>query len=96
MTLIDDYTRNTWVYFLNQKSEVFEKFCHFKTLVEKKSGHYIKVLRTDGGGEYISKEFLHFCRENGIHKQFTTRYTPQQNGVEEGRIGPSWTWSEVC
>eukprot|EP00253_Pinus_taeda_P004978 PITA_04978 len=43
----------------------------------------IKVLRTDRGGEYISKEFLRFCRENGIHKQFTARYTPQQNGVAE-------------
>eukprot|EP00253_Pinus_taeda_P028656 PITA_28656 len=40
-------------------------------------------MRTDRGGEYISKEFLRFCRENGIHKQFTTRYTPQQNGVAE-------------
>ena len=81
LTFIDDYTRKTWVYFLNQKSEVFKKFRHFKMLVEKQSGHYIKVLRTDRGGEYISKEFLCFCKENGIQKQFTTRYTPQQNGV---------------
>lgn len=68
---------------LKHKSEVFEKFCHFKNLVEKQCGHYIKVLRTDRGGEYISKDFLHFCRENGIQKQFTVRYTPQQNGVAE-------------
>eukprot|EP00253_Pinus_taeda_P013378 PITA_13378 len=47
------------------------------------SGLHIKVLRTNRGGEYISKEFLQFCRENGIHKQFTARYTPQQNGVAE-------------
>lgn len=40
-------------------------------------------MRTDKGGEYISKEFLRFCRESGIHKQFTPRYTPQQNGVAE-------------
>ena len=26
---------------------------------------------------------MNFCRENGIHKQFTTMYTPQQNGVAE-------------
>jgi len=29
------------------------------------------------------RNFYIFCRENGIHKQFTTRYTPQQNGVAE-------------
>ena len=26
VTFIDDYSRNTWIYFLNTKSEVFEKF----------------------------------------------------------------------
>ena len=55
LTFIDDYTRKTWVYFLKLKSEVLEKFCHFKALVEKQSGKHIKVLRTDRGGEYISK-----------------------------------------
>eukprot|EP00253_Pinus_taeda_P009530 PITA_09530 len=83
LTFIDDFTRKTWVYFLKNKSEVFEKFRNFKALVENQSGLHIKVLRTDRGGEYISKEFLRFCRENGIHKQFTRRYTPQQNGVVE-------------
>ena len=55
LTFIDDYTRKTWVYFLKQKSEVFEKFCHFKALVENQSGQHIKILRTDRGGEYMSK-----------------------------------------
>eukprot|EP00253_Pinus_taeda_P033019 PITA_33019 len=83
LTFIDDFTRKTWIYFLKNKSEVFEKFQNFKALVENQCGLHIKVLRTDRGGEYIPKEFLRFCRENGIHKQFTARYTPQQNGVAE-------------
>ena len=68
LTFIDDFTRKTWVYFLKNKSEVFEKFGNFKALVENQSGLHIKVLRSDRGGEYISKYFLHFCRENGIQK----------------------------
>ena len=55
LTFIDDYTRKTWVYFLKLKSEVFEKFCHFKALVENQSGKHIKVLRIDRGRECISK-----------------------------------------
>eukprot|EP00253_Pinus_taeda_P026417 PITA_26417 len=81
LTFIDDFTRKTWLYFLKNKSEVFEKLRNFKALVGNQSGLNIKVLRTDRGGEYIFKEFLLFCRDNGIHKQFTARYTPQQNGV---------------
>ena len=73
--------------FPEEQSEVFEKFRNFKALVENQSGLHIKVLRTNRGGEYISKEFLRFCRENGIHKQFTTRYTPQQNGVADRKNG---------
>ncbi|XP_059069477.1 uncharacterized protein LOC131859574 [Cryptomeria japonica] len=55
----------------------------FKAFVEKQNGYYIKALRTNKGGEYISNEFLNFCKRHGIHKQFTASYTPQQNGVAE-------------
>ena len=34
-----------------------EKFTEWKSLVVKSSGIKVKVLRTDNGGEYISKEF---------------------------------------
>ena len=27
--------------------------------------------------------FLNFCKTHGIQKQFTARYTPQQNGIAE-------------
>ena len=43
----------------------------------------MKVLRSDRGGEYESKEFATYCRQHGIKRQFTTRYTPQHNGVAE-------------
>jgi len=43
----------------------------------------MKVIRTDKGGEYVSREFHNFCKIHGIYKQFTMRYTPQQNDVVE-------------
>ena len=43
----------------------------------------IKSLRSDNGGEYISKDFKRFCEDHGISRQFTIPYTPQQNGVAE-------------
>lgn len=50
---------------------------------KKQSGHYLKVLRSDRGGEYTSNLFRSFCRAHGINHQLTTAYTPQQNGVAE-------------
>jgi hypothetical protein len=34
ISFIDDFSRNTWIYFLRKKSEVFDKFKEFKALVE--------------------------------------------------------------
>ena len=52
-------------------------------MVEKQSGHYVKILRSDRGGEYTSNLFKDFCKEQGIIHQLTASYTPQQNGVAE-------------
>ena len=68
---------------MKHKSDAFSYFQQYKTLVENQSGHRIKILRTDRGGEYVSNESLIFCKTHGIQKQFTARYTPQQNGVAE-------------
>ena len=51
--------------------------------MDNQSGHHIKILRIDRGGEYVSNEFLNFCKTHGIKKQFIVQYTPQQNGVTE-------------
>nr|KYP60991.1 Retrovirus-related Pol polyprotein from transposon TNT 1-94 [Cajanus cajan] len=73
----------TWVYFLKTKSEVFGIFKKFKAFVEKQSEKQIKVRRSDRGNEYTSREFDKFCEDEGIERQLTVAYTPQQNGVSE-------------
>ena len=66
VSFIYDFSRNTWIYFLRKKSEVFEKFKEFKALVESQTEKKIKVLRTDNGGEFCKKEFEEFCKKCGI------------------------------
>ena len=83
INFIDDYSRKSWVYFLSEKSEAFDVFKKFKIFVEKEVSSSICCLHTDRGGEYTSMEFNHFCSTNGITRQLTASYTPQQNGVAE-------------
>lgn len=83
VSFIDDYSRRCWVYPIKKKSDVFSIFKEFKVLVELESGKRIKCLRTDNGGEYTDGEFLALCKQEGIKRQFTVAYTPQQNGVAE-------------
>ena len=83
LTFIDDFTTKIWIYFLKHKSDAFGCFQKFNALMKNQSGYNIKILRTDRGNEYVSNEFLIFCKTHVIYKQFTTCYTPQQNIVAE-------------
>jgi hypothetical protein len=44
LIFVDDFSRFTWIYFLKQKSEVFQHLKDFKALVETQSRKKIKVL----------------------------------------------------
>ena len=66
----------TWVYFLKEKS-----WMKFKALAEENKGCSIKTICSDRGGEYTSREFEEYCKNEGIQKQLTTGYTSQRNNV---------------
>jgi transposase InsO family protein len=68
-------------------------------------------LRTDNGGEYTFKEFMDFYGGEGIRRELTVPYNPQQNGVAERKnmaiVGvaramlydqgmPLFLWAEAC
>ena len=67
----------TWVNFLKEKSEAFEKFKIFKAMVENETNQKIKCPRSENGGEFTSNEFNYFCEIHGIKIQFSATKTPQ-------------------
>jgi transposase InsO family protein len=52
-------------------------------MVKKNTWTYMKSLRSDRGGEYLSNNYKNFCEVHGIRRFYTIPYTPQQNGVTE-------------
>jgi transposase InsO family protein len=83
VTFIDDATRKTWVYYIRQKSDVFDTFKKWKDLVENETRKRLKCLRSNNGGEYCNKEFDDYCSYHGIHREKIVPRTPQENGVSE-------------
>ena len=83
VTFVDDFSRICQVHFLKNKSEVLDKFKQFEAAVSLECDYSIKRLRTDNGGEYTSRDFGNYLKLKGIKHEFTTPYTPQQNGVAE-------------
>jgi hypothetical protein len=83
VTFIDDSSRKVWVYFLKNKSKIFETFKKWKAMVETETDLKLKCLRSDNGGEYINGGLREFCAANGIRMEKTIPRTLQQNGVAE-------------
>lgn len=82
-TLIDDYSRMCFIYFLKTKDEAFERFKEFKNLVENQQNTRIKILRSDNGGEFCNSDFNRYLKNAGIVHQTSNSHTPQQNGMAE-------------
>ena len=85
ITFIDDYTCYSYVYLISHKSEALDCFRRYMRLVENQLDKSIKTLKTDCGREYLSEQYKELFDENGIARQLTMPYTPQQNGVVERR-----------
>nr|GEX71259.1 retrovirus-related Pol polyprotein from transposon TNT 1-94 [Tanacetum cinerariifolium] len=82
-----------------EKSEDFQVFKKFISMVEKATGYFIKALQfdrgekttvyfikalwLDRGGEYMSTSFINFYDEEGARRFLTSPYSPQQNRVAE-------------
>jgi len=85
ITFVDECSRMLWLYLIKLKSDAFKVFHKFKVLAEKQSGMKLKILKTDGGGEYTSRDFESYCTNQGIIHEVTAPYTLQHNGLAERR-----------
>ena len=62
---------------------MFDVFKYFKAYIETQRHTWIKILRTDGCGEYTSNAFNHFYSSYDIIHQTLCPHTHQQNGTAE-------------
>lgn len=81
LTCIDAYSRFVWVFPLRLKSDTLTQFVQFKTMVELQFNCKIKVVQSDGGGEFRS--FPKYLNNLGITHRFTCPHTHHQNGIVE-------------
>ncbi|CAI7926652.1 unnamed protein product [Closterium sp. NIES-53] len=84
LIIVDVYTRMTWVHVLSKKSDVAETVkTDWLPMVERQQDRLVKAIRTDRGGEFLSKEFSLWLKKNGIRHSLTMPYSPAMNGIAE-------------
>jgi transposase InsO family protein len=109
LVILDDYSRFTWVFFLQEKSQTQETLKRFLKQAQNEFGLRIKNIRSDNGTEFKNSQIEGFLKKEGIKHGFSSPYTPQQNGVVERKNRtlldmartmlyeyktPDWFWAE--
>jgi transposase InsO family protein len=66
LVIVDDYSRYSWVFFLESKDEVFEHFQSLALRLNNEHPNCLKVIHSDNGTEFRNASFDEFCLEHGI------------------------------
>jgi len=80
---IDDATRETMIYFQDKKSETFELYKKDEAYIETQTGNRIKVVCSDRGGEFLSKQITQHQDQRGTVQELTMHDSLPQNGIAE-------------
>jgi transposase InsO family protein len=68
---------------LEEKSQTQETLKRFLRRAQNEFGLRIKKIRSDNGTKFKNSQIEGFLEEEGIKHEFSSPYTPQQNGVVE-------------
>ena len=66
LVIVDDYSRFTWVFFLQEKSQTQETLKGFLRRAQNEFGLRIKKIRSDNGTEFKNSQIEGFLEEEGI------------------------------
>jgi len=95
VSFIDDYSRYTWIYLLKKKSDVFQVFKNFQSLVERKFDKKILSMQTDWGGE--CEGLNSFFQRIGIAQGILSSCTSTKWVGKKKASTHSWCWlSSTC
>ena len=83
LLIVDTYTNMMFVYFLRHKNDGTDALINFIRWAENQTSKTVKIIRSDGGGEFINKRLKGFAKVKGFTIETTIRYTPEQNGKVE-------------
>jgi hypothetical protein len=86
VVFVDDFSGYTDVVLLRNKSETLNAFISYKARVENIAQKPIKSFRSDGGGEFTSKEFSEYLQLDGITRQKSAAECQEQNGKAERTV----------
>jgi transposase InsO family protein len=96
LIIVDDYSRFTWVFFLQEKSQTQETLKRLLRRAQNEFGSRIKKFRSDNGMEFKNSQIEGFLEEEGIKHEFLLHTHLNKNLLWRGRIELFWIWQGPC
>ena len=66
VTLVDDYSRTTWLYLMKNRSELFSHFRALCAEIHTQFHVYVQNMRSDNAKKYLFEQFKSFMLQNDI------------------------------
>jgi transposase InsO family protein len=66
LVIVDDYSRYSWIFFLERKDKVFEHFQSLALRLNYEHPSCLKAIHSDNGAEFRNASFDQFCLEHGV------------------------------
>jgi hypothetical protein len=96
LVIVEDYSRFTWVYFLWDKSNVFETFKLFTILAQNQFEFDIKNLEVTMGRNSKMLELMNIVMMRVLYMNFLPSIHRNKMELLKGRIGFLLIWLSLC
>ena len=78
---------------MTTKDEAFKFVLDLILRLKNELPHAMRAIRSDNGTEFKNARFDIFCSDQDLEHQYSSPYTPQQNGVVERK---NWMLVEMA
>jgi hypothetical protein len=93
LVIVDDFSRFTWVFFLQDKTETQGTLKRFLRRAQNEFELKVKKIWSDNGSEFKNLQVEEYLEEEGVKHEFSAPYTQQQNCVVERK---NWTLLDMA
>jgi hypothetical protein len=66
LVIVGDYSRYSWIFFLESKDEVLENFQNLALTLNNEHPNCLKAIHSDNGTEFMNASLDQFCLEHGV------------------------------
>lgn len=96
LTITDDFSRYTRVYFMGHKNETATYIQQFVEMIKTQHQKRPKVIRSDRSREYVNHSLRSYLKREEVRIQYTTSTPRNKTALQSVKIDRFSKWHGAC